>query len=210
MPIRMKSLALPLLSAAALTLPSCAEILQAAWTPPSRDASKLQPGTYAIEPNHTQILFSVLHFGFTNYYGNFSGASGSLTFAPKDPSKMAISVSVPVASVSTTSTKLNEELKAADWLDAAKYPSMTFTSTAVTASGPQEADIAGTLTLHGVSKPVTLHATFNGAGVNPLDHKETLGFQISGQINRSDFGVSKYVPLVSDAVTLVIAAAFEK
>jgi polyisoprenoid-binding protein YceI len=206
----MRSLALPLLSAAALTIPSCAEILQAAWTPPSSDVAKAPVGTYAIEPTHTQVMFSVLHLGFTNYYGTFSGASGSLTFTPENPSRMAISVSVPVSSVSTTSAKLDEELKSADWLDAARYPAMTFTSTTITAAGPQEADIIGMLTLHGISRPVTLHATFNGAGVNPLDHKETLGFQISGQIRRSDFGVSNYVPLVSDAVTLIIAAAFEK
>ncbi len=201
---------LPLLSAAALTLPSCAEILQAAWTPPPHEVSKAEAGTYAVEPNHTQVLFSVLHLGFTNYYGHFSQASGSLTFTPKDPAKLALSVSVPVASVITTSTKLDEELKSSDWLDAAKYPAMTFRSTSVTQTGPGSADVTGTLTLHGVAKPETLHATFIGAGVNPLSHKETLGFQITGLLKRSDFGVTKYVPLVSDAVQLTIAGAFEK
>ena len=203
-------IALPLLSAAALTLPSCAEILQAAWTPPTHDVTKAEPGTYAVEPSHTQVLFSVLHFGLTNYYGNFSGASGTLTFTPKDPAKLSLSVSVPVAKAATTSTKLDEELRSADWLDAQKYPAMTFQSTSVTPTGTDAADVTGTLTLHGIAKPVTLHATFIGAGVNPLSHKETLGFQITGMIKRSDFGVSKYVPLVSDDVQLIISGAFEK
>lgn len=198
------------MTAAALMLPACAQILQAAWTPPSKDAAHIKAGTYAVEPYHTQVLFSVSHFGFTNYYGNFSGASGSLAVTPKKVSSMAVSISVPVASVATTVPKLTEELKAADWLDATHYPTMVFRSTGVTQTGPDTADVAGVLTLHGITKPLTLHATFNGAGVNVLDHKQTLGFQLSGVLKRSDFGVSKYVPLVSDEVTLMIAAAFEK
>ncbi len=203
-------LALPALSAAALLLPACAQILAAAAPPTIHDPARVQPGTYAVDPNHTQVLFSVLHLGFTNYYGNFSGVSGSLSVVPKKPSAMAVNISVPVASVSTTSPVLNAELKSADWLDAAHYPTMVFRSETVTSTGAATADVAGTLTLHGVTKPVTLHATFVGAGVNLLDHKETVGFQLSGTVKRSDFGVTKYVPLVSDDVTLMISAAFEK
>ena len=198
------------LTATALILPACAQIVQAAWTPPTRDASRVVPGTYAVEPYHTQVIFSVMHMGFTNYAGNFSGVSGSLSVTPKKPSAMAVSISVPVSSVTTNSTKLDGELKSADWLDAAHYPTMVFRSTAVTQTGPSTADVAGTLTLHGVTKPLTLHATFNGAGVNMLDSKNTVGFQLSGSLKRSDFGVTKFVPLISDDVTLMIAAAFEK
>ena len=205
-----KPATLTALTAAALVLPACAQILQAAWTPPTRDASRVQPGRYAVEPDHTQIVFSVFHLGFTSYAGTFSRASGSLTVAPQDPGAMAVSISVPVASVATTSTKLDGELKSADWLDATRYPTMDFRSTKVTRTGPTTADVEGTLTLHGVAKPLTLHATFNGAGVNLLDKKETVGFQLSGTVKRSDFGVTKYVPLVSDDVTLMIAAAFEE
>ncbi len=203
-------IALPALSAAALLLPACAQLLAAAAPPTIHDPSKVQPGTYAVDPTHTQVLFSVLHLGFTHYYGNFSGVSGSLSVVPDRPSAMAVSISVPIASVSTTSPKLDGELKSADWLDAARYPTMVFRSQTVTSTGPTTADVAGTLTLHGVAKPVTLHATFVGAGVNILDHKETVGFQLSGTVKRSDFGVTKYVPLVSDDVTLMISAAFER
>ncbi len=198
------------LAAAALVLPSCAQLLQAAWTPPNRDASKMEPGTYAVEPEHTQVVFSVFHMGFTNYAGTFSHATGSLALTPQNAGAMSVSISVPIASVATTSTKLDGELKSADWLDATRYPTMDFRSTKITQTGPSTADVQGTLTLHGVTKPLTLHATFNGAGINLLDKKETVGFQLSGTLKRSDFGVSKYVPLVSDDVTLMIAAAFEK
>jgi polyisoprenoid-binding protein YceI len=205
-----KTLALPALTAAALLLPACATLLQAVAGPVTKDPARVIPGTYAVEPYHTQVLFSVLHFGFTNYYGTFSGASGTLTVVPQKPADMVVNISVPVASVATTSTKLDEELKTADWLDAAHFPAMEFHSTSVTVTSPTTADVAGNLSLHGITKPLTLHATFIGAGTNVLDHKETVGFQLTGTLNRSDFGVAKYVPLVSDEVTLLISAAFEK
>jgi len=205
-----KRLAIPALAATAFILPACTQILLAAAPPVIHDPASVPAGTYAIEPSHTQVVFSVNHFGFTTYFGNFSDVSGSLSVVPKNPSAMSVSVSVPVSSVSTTSPKLTDALKAADWLDAAHYPAMIFRSTSVTPTGKTTADIAGTLTLHGVTKPLVLHATFNGAGVNILDQKQTVGFQLTGTVKRSEFGVAKYVPLVSDEVQLIISAAFEK
>ena len=205
-----KRLAIPALAATAFILPACTQILLAAAPPVIHDPASVPAGTYAIEPSHTQVVFSVNHFGFTTYFGNFSDVSGSLSVVPKNPSAMSVSVSVPVSSVSTTSPKLTDALKAVDWLDAAHYPAMIFRSTSVTPTGKTSADIAGTLTLHGVTKPLVLHATFNGAGVNILDQKQTVGFQLTGTVKRSEFGVAKYVPLVSDEVQLIISAAFEK
>jgi polyisoprenoid-binding protein YceI len=202
--------ALPALTLAALVLPACTQILMAAAPPVTQEPAKVPGGTYTVEPYHTQVLFSVDHMGFSNFSGNFSGVSGTAVLAPKHPATMSVSVTVPVASVSTTVPKLTEELKEADWLDAAKFPTMIFRSTKVTETGPKTADIEGTLTLHGVTKPFTLHATFIGAGVNILDKKETAGFALTGTVKRSAFGVSKYVPLISDEVTLTINAAFEK
>jgi polyisoprenoid-binding protein YceI len=174
------------------------------------DPSAVTGGTYALEPTHTQIVFKINHMGFTNYYGDFSGASGSLRLDPKDAAVDSLAVTVPVDSVSTTSPKLVEELKSADWFDAAKYPTMSFRSHHVTVTSPGHALVEGELTLHGVTRPVTLEARFMGSGVNPLDKAYTVGFDVSGHIKRSDFGVSKYVPLVSDEVNLMISAAFER
>ena len=84
----------------------------------------------------------------------------------------------------------------------------TFTSTKVVLLGKDSAVIAGNLTLHGVTKPITLEARFIGAGVNPLDKSFTAGFEATGTIKRSDFGVSTYLPLVGDDVRLTIAGAF--
>jgi polyisoprenoid-binding protein YceI len=187
-----------------------------AWVPSHAAAqatvtrpAAVNAGTYGIEPSHTRILFSVNHMGFTTWYGNFTGASGTLKLTPARPDASTLTVSVPVASVTTTNAKLDSELKEADWLDAAKFPTATFTAQKITATGGT-AKVAGTLTLHGVTKPVVFAVTFNGAGVNPLDHAYTVGFDVRAHIKRSDFGVSKYLGLVGDDVDLIISAAFEQ
>jgi polyisoprenoid-binding protein YceI len=173
-------------------------------------AGSVQAGAYKVEPSHTRMLFAVSHFGFTTWYGDFTGASGTLQLDPADPGRSQLQVSVPTASIATTNATLDGELKSADWFDAAKYPTITFKSRQVTPTGPTSADVAGDLTLHGVTRPVTLHARFNAAGVNPLDKAYTVGFEVSGKIKRSEFGVTKYAPMIGDDVDLIISAGFEK
>lgn len=174
------------------------------------DPAAVQAGAYKVEPNHTRVLFAVSHMGFSTWYGNFTHAAGALTLDPANPAASSLSVTVPTASVETTNTVLDGELKSPDWFDAAKYPTIAFKSSKVTLTGPGRADVAGDLTLHGVTRPVVLHAKFNAAGVNPLDKAYTVGFEVSGKIKRSEFGVTKYVPLIGDDVDIIISAAFEK
>jgi polyisoprenoid-binding protein YceI len=178
--------------------------LQGAGTP-----ADVQAGTYALEPYHTQVAFSVSHLGISPFAGTFSGGSGALTIDPAKPENATVSVTLPTTSVQTTSAKLTEELNSADWLDTTKFPTATFKSTAVRAMG-NRAQIDGLLTLHGVTKPVMLQALFFGAATNPMSKKASVGFIGRIMIKRSDFGVAKYVPLVSDETVLVINAAFEK
>jgi polyisoprenoid-binding protein YceI len=176
----------------------------------SPEPTAVKAGTYAIEPNHTLVQFSVNHFGFNDYFGTLPGATGTLVLNPKQLAATKLDVSLPVERISTTNATLDGELKSADWFDAAKYPTIRFVSQTVTQTGPRTARISGTVTMHGVSKPMTLDATFGGAGVNPLNKADTAGFKATGTIKRTDFGVSKYAPLVGDAVTLSITAAFEQ
>lgn len=190
---------------AALGLVATLSTAQAATAP-----QDVQAGTYQVETSHTQVTFSLLHFGFTQYSGLFSGATGSLTFDPAHPAASKLSVSIPVASVQTTSAKLTDELHGADWFDAARYPTATFVSTKVVPTGAGSAAVTGNFTLHGITKPLTLQVHYVGAGINPMDKAYTLGFQATGTLKRSDFGVKTYVPMVGDDVTLSIAGAFEK
>jgi len=181
-----------------------------AQTPPTRDPAQIQAGTYVVDPNHTQVGWRVSHMGFSNYAGGFSDVSGTLDLQPKNSSAAKLTIKIPVASVTTTSAKLTDELKGDQWLDAAKFPEMTFVSTKVTPEGKDKAKVTGNLTLHGVTKPVTLDVTLVGAGVNPLSKKVTVGFDATGTLKRSEFGVKTYVPLIGDDLHLTIAGAFER
>lgn len=170
----------------------------------------IQAGTCKVESNHTLAEFTVNHFGFNDFFGVIPRAIGSLTLNPKAIAATKLDVSLPVAEISTTNSTLDAELKSADWFDAAKYPAIRFVSQKVVQTGPRTARITGTLTMHGVAKPMVLDATFGGAGVNMMDKAYTVGFSAVGTLKRSDFGVSKYVPAVSDEVKVKISAAFEK
>ena len=176
---------------------------------PSPTLDSVKAGTYAIESAHTEVGFSLSHFGFTNYSGLFSGATGNLRLDPGNLAASKLDVSIPVQSIQTTVPVLTDELKGDKWFDVAKFPQATFTSTKVSVAGNGDLTIAGNLTLHGVTKPVVLHARLVGAGVNPIDKAYTVGFQASGTIKRSDFGVRLYAPAVGDDVELSIAGAFE-
>jgi polyisoprenoid-binding protein YceI len=179
-------------------------------TMPSPDPETAQAGTYNIEPAHTRVLFSILHMGFTHYYGDFTGVSGKLSIDPKHVGDASVQVSFPTESISTTNAKLDGELKSGQWLDATAFPTITFISKHVTRTGPSTAKVEGDLTLHGVTHPVVLDVKFNAAGPNPFTHKPSMGFDATGHLKRSDFGVKAYVPLISDDIDIIISAAFEK
>lgn len=203
-----KILAVSTLALAALALgPVVAQ--DAPSLPGAPDPARVQAGVYAMDSAHTQVAFTVNHFGFNNYVGLFGSPTGSLTIDPKQPEKASLTVEIPMNDVRTTSTKLDEHLKTADFLDTAKFPTAKFVSTAVKVEGT-DAEITGNLTLHGVTKPVTIEAQFTGAGTHPMNKKLNIGFSGTTTIKRSEFGMNKYVPLVSDEVKLAITAAFEK
>lgn len=181
-----------------------------AQTAPAGSPATVQAGTYAIDSHHTLAQFGVTHFGINEFFGTFPGATGTLTLDPKNLAATKLDVTLPVATVSTTNATLDKELVSADWFDAARFPDMRFVSTKVTRTGAKTATIAGTLTMHGVTRPIVLNATFNAAAVNPMNKAYTLGFKATGVIKRTAFGVSKYAPMVSDDTTITISAAFEK
>lgn len=180
-----------------------------AGLPGAKDATRITAGTYAAEGGHSQVLFAYDHFGFTQNMGLLSGATGTLTLDPKAPEKAAVSVDVPISTIRTTIPKLDEEFLTAGWFDAAKFPTARFVSTSVKVNGTT-ANISGNLTIKGITKPVVLEAEFTAAGTNPMNKKNTVAFNATTTIKRSEFGLGNYVPMVSDAVELKIVASFEK
>lgn len=185
--------------------------------PGAADKTRVVAGTYTADASHTLVSWKVNHFGFNDYYGLFGDVAGTLTIDPANPAAAKVEVTIPVAKVTTASAGLTAHLLkpagASGKVDFfgpapadAKFKS---TSVAVGADGTS-AKITGDLTLNGVTKPVTLDATFAGAGNNPMNKFLTVGFHAKATIKRSDFGITTYIPFVGDEVKLNITAAFEK
>lgn len=181
-----------------------------AQTAPGGDPAAVEGGRYTVEPDHTVVLFDVDHLGFTKYYGRFTGVTGTLTLNPKTPSASSVSVSIPVVSINTPSDRLSGELSSPTFLDAGAYPTITFVSKTVKPTGPTTAQITGALTMHGVTRPVTLAATFHGGGVDRMTMRHMVGFDAVARLKRSDFDVNTYLPMLGDDVEVTISAAFEK
>lgn len=178
--------------------------------PGTKDVSKVTGGTYKVDGGHTQVVFAWDHMGFTNNIGTIAEPTGTLTLDKANPAASKVSVTFQIAKLRTGVSALDEHLMKADFFDAAKFPTATFVSTSVKPDGANGADITGNLTMHGVTKPVTLDALFYGAGIQPMSKKENVGFVATGTIKRSDFGMAMAVPMVSDAIELKIIAGFEK
>ncbi|MDR6938108.1 MULTISPECIES: YceI family protein [unclassified Luteibacter] len=162
------------------------------------------PVTYKLDPGHTMVLFSWNHFGFSNPSANFGDVDGTLVYDEADPSKATVEATLPLSGLDSFVPKLDEHLKSADFLDAAKYPNVTFKSTKVVPAGKGKLKVTGDLTVHGVTKPVTLDVTLNKSGPHPMMKVQTVGFDATATIKRSDFGVGQYVPNVSDEIKIRI------
>lgn len=159
--------------------------------------------TYTIDGTHTQANFSWTHFGFSNPTAGFDDITGTITFDADHPTESKVDVTIAIDSLNTQVPKLDEHLKKADFFDAAQFPTATFKSTkVVTGAGKGDFKVTGDLTIHGVTKPVTLDAKLNRAAVHPMSNQPTIGFDGSVTIKRSDFGMGAYVPNISDEIRI--------
>jgi len=182
--------------------------------PGAPDPTRISGGTYKADPVHSLVEWEVSHFGFNEYFGIFGDVSGTLMLDPDNLEAAKVDVVIPIATVTTASAELTSHLlrpgeggKSPDFFGA-DPKAARFVSTAVTVN-EMEAEITGDLTINGITKEVTLDAEFVGAGVNPFNEKETVGFEAETTITRSDFNVNYAIPLVSDEVELEISVAFE-
>lgn len=197
------------LIALALSLSASVAVAQPAAAAAASSASAVQAGTYKVDPNHTQVVWSVNHMGFSRLYGMVGQFTGTLQIDPARPAASTVEIDIPMSGMTVTSPGFANHLKTPDLFDTAKFPTGKFVSKSVAVNG-QSATITGDLTMHGVTKPVVLQATFFGAGANPQSKKPTVGFSAKTQLKRSDFGLGFAVPVVSDEVDLEITAAFEQ
>jgi polyisoprenoid-binding protein YceI len=209
---------LPLAAAAGLAALSIGT-LQAQGGPPQlpgqMDPSRVQPGTYKTDKNHSMIGWRINHFGFSDYLGIFGDVDATLTIDPKNPAGAKVDALIPINPV-LASSGLRDHLlrdgadgKKPDFFGSKQAPAH-FVSTSVVPGPNNTAKINGNLTMNGVTKPVSFDARFTGAGNSMMGNKLTVGFSGKTTIKRSDWGVSGFVPMVGDNVELDIITAFEK
>ena len=167
-------------------------------------AAQAAPVTYKLDPNHTMVLFSWNHFGFSNPTADLGLGEGTLVFDEQRPAQSSVEVTLPLADLDTHVPALDTHLKEADFFDADKYPTVTFKSTKVQPLGGHKFKVTGDLTVHGVTKPVVLAATLNKVGPHPMTKAQAIGFDATASIKRSDFGIGAYVPNVSDEISIRI------
>ena len=167
-------------------------------------AAQAAPVTYRLDPDHTMVLFSWNHFGFSNPTADFGLGQGTLVFDEQHPAHSSVNVTLPLSRLDTHVSALDKHLKEADFFDAGKYPTVTFKSTTVQPLGAHKFKVSGELTVHGVTRPVVLDATLNKIGINPMTKAQSIGFDATATLKRSEFGIGAYVPMVSDLITIRI------
>jgi polyisoprenoid-binding protein YceI len=157
--------------------------------------------SYTIDPAHTFPGFEINHLGFSNMHGTFNGTSGKIVLDPAGKGG-SIEATIDLTSVATGQAKRDEHLKSPDFFDVAKYPTMTYKSTKLKYNGNNLAGADGELTLHGVTKPVSLTVTNFNCGAHPMSKKPTCGGNATATVKRSEFGIMTAIPAVADEVKI--------
>jgi polyisoprenoid-binding protein YceI len=189
---------------------------------PSKQAAlapDVPAGEYKLDPAHTTLLFRVNHLGFSRYTARFRRVDAQLHFDPRSLTSTQLTATVDARSIETDypdpAYDFNAELQGEAWLNAAKFPEITFRTTRVEDLGNNQLRVHGDLTLRGVTRPIVLDATYNGGYLkHPMDPQARVGFSAHGELRRSDFGISGGLPPpgsnlgVGDRVAIIIESEF--
>lgn len=160
--------------------------------------------TWNNDDAHSQVVFTVKHLGISDVSGTFNDFDAKISAAKPDFSDAVVEFSAKVGSIDTRVEARDNHLKSADFFDAAKYPELTFKSTSIKKKGKNKYKVTGDLTLHGITKQVTVDMLYRGSVENAMSKKQTAGFQVTGTIKRSDFNLGNGfpAPMISDEVQI--------
>ena len=170
----------------------------------SADLSDVPSGVYTLDSTHGYITFTYSHLGFSNPRVGFNRFDTTLELDSRNPENSAIDVTIDASSIDSRVEEFNGHLNGSDFFNTAEYPTITFESTKVEATGENTFDVTGNLTILDTTKPVTLQATINKASNHPMRNVPTVGVSATTKLMRSDWGLGAYAPAVSDEVELSI------
>lgn len=173
-----------------------------------------KPGTesnWTVDKSHARLGFSITHLMVSEVEGSFKKFDATITGTKEDFSDAVVQLSAETNSINTENEGRDEHIKGADFLDVAKYSTLSFTSTSFKKIADKKYKVTGNLTFHGVTKPVELEATYN-MGISPITKKAIVGFKITGKLKRSDFALAPSVPnaMLSDEITINANTEFAK
>ena len=163
-------------------------------------------GAYRLDKNHGYVTLSYSHIGFSRPHIGFRNFDVALNLDNSAPEMSSVEVTIDASSVYSRVDEFDDKLKGEDFFDVANHPVITFSATSIELEGADKLRVAGDLTIKGVAIPVVLDATVNKAANHPMSKEPTIGISASTKVNRSDWGLSKFVPLVEDEVTIYIEA----
>lgn len=157
--------------------------------------------SYTIDPEHTFPNFTVSHLGFSTMHGRFNKTGGKLELDMQKKTG-SVEITIDATSVDTGHAKRDQHLKSPDFFNTGEFPEIKFKSTKVTFSGEKVSAVDGDLTIMKTTKPVTLTVTSMLCAVHPMNKKNVCGFDATGKIKRSDFGINYALPAVGDEIAL--------
>ena len=169
-------------------------------------AASAQVSNWQIDPNHSSAQFSVRHLGVSTVRGAFTKVSGSAKYDPMNPASTSLTASIDASSVDTRVEMRDNDLRSPNFLDVQKFPTITFQSKQVKASGNGKLQITGDLTIHGVTKEVTLDVDGPSAPIKDPWGNQRFGASASTKINRKDFSINGAPGVVGDDITITIDA----
>ncbi len=161
--------------------------------------------TYTIDGSHSSAVFRVKHFNVANFYGTFNGIAGTINYDASKPAASSIEVTIKADSVDSRNDRRDGHIKSPDFLNAAEFADITFKSTSVKPTGDDTFEITGKLTLHGVTKDLTISAEKTGQGPNPRNGDEMVGFEAQFTVDRTEFGMNFMAGPLSEEVHFILA-----
>jgi polyisoprenoid-binding protein YceI len=198
----------PILAAAVATLMLGGSLCAATAQEVNADPAAAPSGEYKLDKSHTSVTLKLTHLGLSYYTMRFDKVQGAYSYDPAHPDASKVEVTIDPASVDTGDGGFNRQI-AGQVFEADKFPEIRFVSSALRSTSDGRGVLVGDLTFHGVTKTVNLDVIYNGLGRGLL-HEPRMGFSASTVIRRSDFGVTKYEPMVGDNVSVVIETEFSK